>query len=138
MRYRRLFFALFFIVLALSSVGQVAKFKSTSYSLKFKDKHNGKWGKWTQSEKAIVLITIDIDNDRIKIFSKREQVYDIIKYYDAKTDVDGDETIQFHCVNEDGLKCFVRFVTLNSNDGQRQLYVDFSDIMWVYNIYKLD
>ena len=54
------------------------------------------------------------------------------------TDVDDDETLKFQCVNEDGLKCFVRFVILKSQNGRKQLYVDFADMSWMYNIYKMD
>ena len=138
MRYRKLLFVLLFTALTFSAVAQVTKFKSTSYATKFKNETTGKWGKWSEFEKTEVLITIDLTNERIKIFSKAEQEYDIIKYYEKVTDDEGDETLQFHCVNEDGLKCFVRFVILNSQNGRRQLYVDFADMMWVYNIYKLD
>jgi len=138
MKSKGLIIAILLTLIANISFGQLTKFKSTSYATKFKNEYTGNWGKWSAFEETEVLITIDVTNDRIKIFSKKEQVYDIIKYYDLETDSDGDETLQFHCVNEDGLKCFVRFVVLNSRNGRRQLYVDFADMMWVYNIYKLD
>jgi hypothetical protein len=138
MKFKKIYFAFLFILVTNSSFGQLTKFKSSSYTSKFKNENTGNWSKWSELEKTEVLITIDITNERIKIFSKKEQVYDIIKYYDKQTDSDGDETMQFQCVNEDGLKCYVRFVILNSQNGRRQLYIDFADLMWVYNIYKLD
>ncbi len=135
---KKLLFAILFTLLANTLIAQVTKFKSTSYASKTKNEYTKKWSKWSAFEETEVLITIDLTNERIRIFSKKEQVYDIIKYYDKETDSDGDETLQFLCVNEDGIKCFVRFVVLNSQNGRRQLYVDFADMMWVYNIYKLD
>lgn len=138
MKSKRLLFAMLLTIVANIAFGQLTKFKSTSYAMKFKNEYSGKWGNWSTFEDTEVLITLDLTNERLKIFSKKEQVYDIIKYYDKETDRDGDETIQLHCINEDGLKCFVRFVVLNSQNGRRQLYVDFADMMWVYNIYKLD
>lgn len=120
------------------TLAQVTKFRTNSFSMKTKNEKTKQWTKWSEAEKADILITIDIENNRIKIFSKGEQVYDIIKYYEKVTDDEGDETIQFQCVNEDGLKCIVRFVILNSREGRRQLYVDFADVMIVYSIYKLD
>jgi hypothetical protein len=138
MKMKKLLFAILFTLLANTLIAQVTKFKSTSYAFKTKNEYTKKWSKWSAFEETEVLITIDLTNERIRIFSKKEQVYDIIKYYDKETDSDGDETLQFLCVNEDGLKCFVRFVVLNSQNGKRQLYVDFADMMWVYNIYKLD
>lgn len=127
-----------FFLLINTSIGQVTKFKTTSYSSKFKVENSSSWSKWEKLENTDILITMDFTNDRIKIFSKKEQVYDIIKYYDKETDSDGDITNQFQCVNEDGIKCIVRLVLLNSKNGQRQIYIDFADIMWMYNIYKLD
>ncbi len=131
-----LFFA--FLLTGFTSFGQVIKFKSTSFSSKYKNESTSKWSTWSKLEETEVLITIDLDDQRIKVFSKSEQEYDIIKYFDKEIDSDGDETLKFHCVNEDGRKCYVRFVILHSKDGQRQLYIDFADLMWMYNIYKLD
>ncbi len=138
MKYKNIFLTLLFIFVTNILFGQLTKFKSSTYTSRFKSEKTGNWSKWAELEKTEVLITIDLTNERIKIYSKKEQVYDIIKYYDKETDNDGDETLQFNCVNEDGLKCNVRFVILNSQNGRRQLYIDFADLMWVYNIYKLD
>jgi len=126
------------VLFTFQSSAQVTKFKSTEFATCIKNDYTGKWGAWSSFKETEVLITIDLSKERIKVFSKVEQVYDIIRYYDKTIDRDGDETLKFQCVNEDGLKCYVRFVILNSKGGQRQLYVDFSDMMWVYNIYHLD
>jgi len=126
------------IILSLNTFSQVTKYKSTSFSFKTKNENTLRWSKWSEPESAEILITIDLTSDRIKIFSEEEQVYDIIQYYKMTTDVDDDETLKFQCVNEDGLKCFVRFVILKSQNGRKQLYVDFADMSWMYNIYKMD
>src|SRR5574343_1264489 len=133
MRSKNLLLVITLLLITNMSFGQLTKYKSTSYAVSFKNESTGEWGKWSDFEKTEVLITLDLTNDRIKVFSKQEQVYDIIKYYDKETDGDGDDTFKFHCVNEDGHKCFVRFVIRNSQNGKRQRYVDFSDMMWVYN-----
>jgi hypothetical protein len=127
-----------FMVFSVPTFAQVFKFKSTSFSSKIKNDNTGRWSDWSTLSETEVLITIDFDGERIKIFSKSEQEYDIIKFFEKEVDRDGDETLKFQCVNEDGRKCFVRFVVLLSKNGQRQLYVDFADMMWMYNIYKLD
>lgn len=126
------------LIISINALSQVTKFKTTSFSIKSKNEYTEKWTKWSEAEDVEILITFDLTNERIKIFSKEEQEYDIIKYFDKKIDEDGDETIKLQCVNEDGLKCIVRIVVLNSNYGQRQLYIDFADIMWVYDINKLE
>lgn len=117
---------------------QVSKCKATGLSFKTKNENTDRWSAWSDMESVDILITIDVDNERIKIFSKKEQVYDIIQSYKLYTDDDGDDVLKFQCVNEDGLKCMVRLLRLNSQNGKRQLYVGFADMLWVYNIYFLD
>ncbi len=118
---------------------QVTKFKTTSGSTKIFNDNTQRWKDWEKlTNGADILITLDITNERIKIFSKTEQVFDIIKYFDKKTDDDGDDIISFQCVDQDGLKCKIRFVILNSQDGRKQVYIDYSDMIILYNIYTLN
>jgi hypothetical protein len=118
---------------------QVTKFKTNSGYTKFFNENAQKWKEWEKLTNAVdILITLDMTNERIKIFSQSEQVYDIIKYYEKKTDSDGDDTISFQCVDQDGLKCKIRFLILNSEDGKKQLYVDYADMVILYNIYNLN
>ncbi len=121
-----------------SAFSQVIKCKAYSIAFKEKNEYTGNWSEWSNWEDVDILIVIDANNDRIKIFSKEDQIYDIIQYKGEHTDSDGDDTIEWLCVNEDGLKCGVRLVKLNSKGGTSQIYVDFADFMFVYNIYKLD
>lgn len=127
-----------FVLITFACYSQVTKFKTTSISLREKSAYTNKWSEWSKPKEAEILVSIDLTNERIKIFSKEDQVYDIIKYYDKETDDDGDETISFQCVDQDGLKCIIRFVILNSQNQRRQLYIDYSDTMWVYNMHYLD
>jgi hypothetical protein len=121
-----------------SAFSQVIKCKADAIAIKTKNEYTDRWSDWSKWEEVDILITIDPTNDRIKVFSKKDQVYDIIQSYGETYDNDGDKTIKWQCVNEDGLKCIVRLVKLYSVDGKSQLYIDFADMMWVYNIYKLD
>lgn len=136
--FKHLLLTLFFACIISFSFGQVTKCKATGCSYKTKNEYTKKWSDWSDLQEVDILITIDFKNDRIKVFSKKDQVYDIIKYYEKETDDENDETFKYLCVNEDGLKCYVRLVKLNSRGGRRQLYVDFSDMMLLYNIYVLD
>lgn len=131
-------FGLVIIFLTNTAIGQIAKFKSTSLSLRTKNESTGNWTKWSDLEKVELLIVLDIQNDRVKIYSREEQVYDIIKYYEKEVDYQSDETMRMLCIDREGLKCNIRFVKLNSQNGRHQLYVDFADVMWMYNIFKLD
>jgi hypothetical protein len=127
-----------FLLITNISLSQIVKFKATSLAFKDKNEITQEWSDWSDWEEVDVLMLFDIEKDRIKIFSKEEQVYDIIQNKGSSTDSDGDETLEWLCVNEDGLKCGVRLVNLISQDGNRQIYIDFSDFIFVYNIYLLD
>jgi hypothetical protein len=117
---------------------QVIKYKADGISIKTKNEYTNQWSEWSKWEEVNILITIDPSIQRIKIFSKADQVYDIIQSYGESTDKDGDKTYKWQCVNEDGRKCIIRLVRLYSVEGKTQLYIDFADMMWVYSIYKLD
>lgn len=138
MKYTKALLTVLLLTVSAFCFSQVTKFKTTSLSIKTKNEITKKWTLWSDPENVDILISIDLTNERIKIFSKQDQIYDIIKYYDKSIDSDGDETLSFQCVDQDGLKCFVRFVILKSQKNRKQIYVDYSDMMWMYNIYNLD
>ena len=127
----------FLLTLSFNSSGQVYKLKSTSISARYKDNENN-WSNWSDIEECIVLITIDLNKERITIYSKETQVYNIIELEGKTTDKDGDDFTSFYCVNEEGLTCRVRLAKLNSKNGILQIYIDFNDLKLVYNVYTLD
>lgn len=127
-----------FIFLSQLTLGQVVKFKSTGLAITAKDDITQEWTDWSEMKPTEVLIVLDVDNDRFKIYSKVEQTYDVIGSEEPITDSDGDLTLKFICINEDGLKCTVRLVTLYSQNNQEQLYIDFGDTKFVYDIYALE
>lgn len=79
-----------------------------------------------------MLVVLNFNRETITIYSKEVQEYDIVSYEDVKDDNEGGQSLKLICVNEDGLRCHIRIRTLSN--GRRQLYVDFNDMMWVYNI----
>lgn len=120
-----------------TTFSQVYKLKSTSFSSKHKI-NDYRWSEWSEATETSVLITVDLNKDRITIYSKTTQVYDIAEYEGKTTDDDGDDISSFYCVNQDGSTCRVKLVKLNSRNGRNQIYVEFSDMKWVYNVYSLD
>jgi hypothetical protein len=121
-----------FILIFTLCFSQVYKLRS--YSSQIKTKGTYGWTKWSDPTENNILIVFDIDKERITIYSKETQVYDIYKVYDTYTDRDGDDTYEFACIDADGLRCHVRWVKLNSQNGRLQVYVDYDDMMWMYNV----
>lgn len=120
-----------------SQNSDIIKLRTTEVALMFMES-NG-WGEWSDWEDANILVVFDINNDRIKIFSKETQVYDVIKD-EGKSYDDGDEIYSYLCVNEDGGQCRLKLWKRFRSDGSvyNQLYVNFSDVRIVYNLYVLD
>ncbi|MDR3297679.1 MAG: serine protease [Prevotellaceae bacterium] len=114
----------------------IVKLRSTECSLRYKV--DGRWNKWSAWEDASVLIVIDGGKERVSIYSAEEQVYDIIDTEEERTDEDGDDVLSLFCVDKDGKKCGVRLVAIRGSNERLQLYVNYSDMSWVYNVYALD
>jgi hypothetical protein len=128
---------LIFITSSTIIHGQFYKYKSTSVSMRFKLDEN-KWSDWSEPEEAIILLTIDVNNDRITVYSKETQIYEILEYKDKTTDEDGDDVLSHYCLDKNGGKCFVKLFVLNSQNKRKQLYVFYNDMQWVYNINYID
>ena len=129
--------AVMFLTISTNVFGQVYKLKSTSFSSKYKI-NDYKWSDWSEATESSVLITFDLTNDRITIYSKETQVYDIAEYEGKTTDEDGDDIFSYYCIDKDGSKCRVKWLNLNSQNGRMQMYVNYYDMIWLYNIYSLD
>ncbi|RYM35943.1 hypothetical protein ERX46_02815 [Brumimicrobium glaciale] len=132
---------LFLICLLASSAisfSQVVKFKITSVSFRDYDETTETWDEWSEGKELNILGFIDSENERVKIFSETEQNYDVIENKGERTDNDGDDVVEWICVNEDGVKCSLKLITINSQDKRKQLYINFNNFMLVYNFYFLE
>ena len=135
MKQYKLFLCLFFLLISFNTVySQVIKLKAYAFSYKTQKKFG--WSDWMEWQNCKILITIDLNEDRIKIYSKLTQEYDIISSEMEKYDSEGNKYIKLSCIDEFGLRCNVRVVS-RSNDN-REMYVDYSDVIWVYSVYRLD
>lgn len=130
-------FISFVFLTSMDGLSQVIKLKTTSMAIKIKSDY-GTWGEWSEWSEESMLATIDLDKDRITIYSNETQIYDVAENEGETTDADGDVTFSLFCLDKDGLTCRIRLVRLNSQSGQNQLYVDYDDMRWVYNVYQLD
>ena len=128
---------LLLILLPLVSAGQVYKLKSTDCSFRSK-LDDDSWSKWEEPTDTNVLITVDFNKDRITIYSKETQVYDIVEYEGKTTDDEGDDSHSYYCVDNAGNTCRVKTLKINSQVGRLQMYVYYADMNWLYNIYLLD
>ena len=80
-----------------------------------------------------IPIVFNLTTDQIIIYSKRTQTYYIYKY-ETYTSNEGRRAVRFYFVDQDLDKGCCRLVI--RNDGTSQIYIDFSNISWVYNVIR--
>ncbi|OYQ48189.1 hypothetical protein CHX27_02530 [Flavobacterium aurantiibacter] len=109
------------------------RFKATSFSITER-LDNDSWSDWTPFEESTVVITLDGKKERIIIGSKEIQVFEIMEYAE-KIETDDDIIIGFRCANLDGARVEVDIVTRKKQNNRKQIYVNYSDVRYVYNVY---
>lgn len=98
-----------------------------AYQVAFREKPNGNWTAWITCN-----IRIEVTKDDfIIIYSKTSQVYKVLNRIRTYFDDDRGYNIEFSAVDSDYKKCTIKMRRINS---VTQLYVEYSDFMWVYNI----
>lgn len=130
----------FFILLAAMLFGisnrvdaQTYNYRAFEFSIKYMN-DDGSWTDWSAWQKVNIKVKIDFDDDLIIVQSKRTQVYQVISGGESYTDSSGGQQVKFKVVDQDEDYGTVR-LRIEKN-GNSQLYVDFSDVMWVYNVRK--
>ncbi|WP_299685725.1 hypothetical protein [uncultured Dokdonia sp.] len=126
------------ITTVVSQNSNILKLRTTELAIKYLESNS--WGDWSDWKDTNVLVVFDLDKDRIRIFSKETQVYDVIEDEGQSYDDDGDEIYSYLCVNEDGSRCRVELWKRYRTNGSsyNQLYIKFSDMRWVYNLDVID
>lgn len=100
-----------------------------AYQYAFKVKNNYEWTSWSDWYDCYVYMSVSNDNT-IVIYTKDEQVY--YPYYakEEYVDNDGGTNQPYLCKDKNGLNCEVRLRA--EKNGAIQIYITYSDIMWVY------
>ena len=126
---RKLLILLTFGLFAANMNAQVNYYQAKQFAIKYVN--NGVWTDWSDWEDSNVMLSIDEENDLIKVYTENRQTYVVVKHNGSYTDSSGGKQIEFGVVDQDGDKGKVR-LRLEKN-GNAQLYVEFKDIMWVYS-----
>lgn len=124
---------LFASVFASHAYAEVLKLKAYSFSARSTD-HYGNWSDWADWSDCNILVVTGEDS-RVKIYSKETQEYDIISSEEEVSDHQGGTVTEYHCIDKDGLRCSLR-LRVEKNDNI-QLYVDYDNLSFVYNVYIL-
>lgn len=91
-----------FALVCMSSFAQTFRFRTDELAVGTRNSYgNVSWGDW---ERCKVLLTIDFDNDYIKVYSDKKQNYVIIDTSDAYQDKSGGSNIDCTAIDEEGIE----------------------------------
>lgn len=130
----------FLVILMMAVIGFTASaeslwFRGYSYAIKYKTDYNRNNSQgWSSFQKCNVDIEFKMDDDFIIIYSNKTQIYAI--YEDAGTynDAEGGKQQGYYVLDQDYDKGMIRLRI--ARDGTSQLYIDFNDVGWVYNVVR--
>ena len=73
----------------------------------------------------------DFNNDVIYIYSDKTQIYKVLYQEENPYDSSGQQ-VKFRVLDQDGDYGHIRLRI--ENNGNSQIYVDFNNVSWVYNV----
>ena len=119
----------------MSCTAQTMWFKTTGYARASIINNHYYWGDWQNSD---MYLSMDTGTDKIVIYSPRKQVYQIYgAYNDGNVYIDssGGSNLKFYVIDQDLDKGEVRLRI--ERNGNSQIYIDFANVAWVYNVIKI-
>lgn len=110
---------------------QVYTYRTTGYAYK-KVNSYGNWTNWSDWLKSDMRMVINFNTDVVTIYSPKTQVYKITEFIRNFTDSSGGKQVEFAFVDQDGDRGHMR-LRIETN-GNSQVYIEFSNIIWCYNV----
>ena len=135
MKYLKILFLLFAINFSFQkSYAQPIRFKTSSVSFTEK-KENGTWNEWSDFVDANILITVDEKKDLVVVNSAEVQSFKIRAYGEIE---DNAETniVPFECIDNNLSKCTIFIITKKKEDNRMQIYINYNEVKFVYNVYN--
>jgi hypothetical protein len=126
-------FLMVFSVGVLTTNAQTYYYKATSFAYKQMNSY-GYWSNWSDWEYSDVLITINLQTDVVVIYSAKNQTYRITDFLRNFTDNSGGKQIEFRFIDQDGDIGSMRLRI--ERNGNSQLYIEFVNVIWCYNLVR--
>lgn len=123
-----------FLLVSLTSFAQSEQwYQATSFAYKTTN-YYGNWSNWSDWEYSSVKIKFETNKDIIVIYSKEIQAFAIYKQLTPPYDPTGTQ-VAFAAYDGDGVKCHIRLRI--ENNGNSQIYCEYSNICYVYNVKRI-
>lgn len=120
---KKIIFILLAVIVSISASAQTKfHFRTTDFAIKYS------YQSWDECDWVPSNISgiIDLNTERIIINSPNKQTFIILR---LEPNTPRTELV-FHCLDKNYVRCNIRVVTGN----QKQIYIYYSDITYVYNI----
>lgn len=114
---------------------QVQYYRSTQFSMKQINSY-GVWTDWSPWQSSNILIEMDLDSSVITIYSQMKQIYKIIEYVGNYVDSSGGKQMEYRFIDQDFDKGTLRLRI--ERNGNSQMYIQFNNIIWVYNVLRVE
>lgn len=131
---KKLLTLLLAVLISVSVSAEIMKFRTTAFATKQIDSY-GYWQGWSDWESSNLLITLNTNTDDVYIYSSKLQHYHITSYQGTKTETDGSKQSYLKFYDQDGDNGTMRLRVESS--GSSQIYVEFANVMWVYNVKRI-
>lgn len=110
---------------------QIYTYRTTGYAIK-KVNSYGNWTDWSAWQDSDLSMVINFNTDMVTIYSPKTQRYKITEFVRNFTDDSGGKQVEFVFIDQDGDRGHMR-LRIETN-GNSQIYIEFSNIIWVYNV----
>ena len=114
---------------------QVYEYKTTAFAYKSVNDY-GNWTSWSDWEESNIYVTINFTTDVVTVYSPKTQRYRITEHVRNYTDNSGGKQMEFRFYDQDGDRGVMRLRT--ERNGNNQLYIEFNNVMWVYNVKRIN
>ncbi len=136
---KKILFILFISLIGLFAVSndvsaQTYYYRTTGFAIKYQTSYG--WTDWSDWQRSSMKMKIDLDDDMIVIYSDKVQIYRVIEHSGTYTDESGGKQTKFFIVDQDNDYGYIRLRI--ERNGNSQIYVDFADVMWVYNVVRIN
>lgn len=118
------------LFMSIPSFSQIINFKATSVAIK---EAGYRWSDW---QKCDILITFNLRTDKVVIYSRSIQIYKVITQGQNFIDESGGEQVKYDVIDQDDDLGNMRLRV--ERNGNSQIYIDFADVSWVYNVIRID
>lgn len=130
MKKLKILFVTMFLLFSATVFSQVNRFNAYEYNYKLTDKE------WVGREACNIPVVINATDGTIKIYNTYNQSFKVTEVLFNGYDNDGDYVVKFYCIDNRSVGCYIRLIKRTS--GINQIYVDYTDITYVYNLQRID